>query len=108
MAAGDVFSNLNMPVTDGAPVDVQPAVGVSICITFVSSQNNQYTYFGGKNSVGTLSSFTTGLNGTGARNDIIAQMNQTFNMKLFITNTQYLVFSCADTTKSLAYSGIEI
>jgi len=109
MASGDVFANLNFDVTDGSIVTVQPAVGVQICVTFVSCQNNAYLSFGGENSTGQLSDgFTSGLNGTGARNVSMAQMDQSWNIKLFINNSQYLYFRCSDTTRDFAYSGIEI
>jgi len=108
MASGDVFANLNLPVTEGSPIDVQPAADVQICLTFIGSSNNTWLSFGGKNSVGTLAAFTTGLNGTGAVNSVIAQMSQTFNMKLFINNSQYIFFTSGDVTRNVAYSGIEI
>lgn len=106
MAAGDIFSNMSIPIT--GTVDVQPAAGVQVMISFIggSATGAQFLHFGGKNAVGNTGTYDTGY---GAGNTTELRTIQTsFNMKMFITNSQYFILIADAGTHNMSYSGIEI
>jgi len=101
MATGDVFADTNFSIADLATVTVQPAAGVSVMISFVNSQNDASNSWGGENATGQSASFYQG--------NAWAMSWQ--EVKIFITNSQYIYFKCDNGTgaaKTFSYSGIEI
>ena len=105
MAAGDVFANMNTSAGTGG-FDVQPAVGVQACITYISTSGAS-GQFQPKNSGG---SFTTrSASGAGSSSDnLAAQVGLTSGAKIFISNSQYFFLNTASGTQNFAYTGIEI
>tara|TARA_R110002020_G_C15948390_1_gene745374 strand:- start:241 stop:555 length:315 start_codon:yes stop_codon:yes gene_type:complete len=104
MAAGDVFAN--MAQSTATSITVQPAAGVQACITFISTDSTTAELWG--NHAGTLSyaMFMSRSSSTGTKDMRDWQNNN--NMKLFITNTDFIVFVSASGTIKVSYSGIEI
>jgi len=112
MAAGDVFADMAVVVAAGN-VDVQPAVGVQACITFIGGDTLAASYagFSSKNVTtgNVISRFEVGAAGGNDKTVETRRMVNTYNMKLFITNTQILRLHMAGAgTANMAYSGIEI
>lgn len=103
MAAGDVFSDHYFPATT-AGVDVQPAAGVQVMITFITANTNN-TRLVMKNSSGSFNAYVP--TGT-ASSDAMTDGRINFNMKLFLTNSEYIQFKPSSGTYYFAYSGIEI
>ena len=104
MTAGDVFSNMCLPVTGS--IDIIPAVGVQVMISFVAVSSTNLLHFGGTNAVGTTAAYRTGY-GAGTTTEVQAIQNS-FNMKMFITNSQYFSLICDAGTHNMSYSGIEM
>jgi len=105
MAAGDVFSDMYTSTGTGG-FDVQPAVGVSAMITYLSTSNNS-GYFQPKNSSGSFSARSAGGDGSSTTN-MSAQIGLTSGAKIFITNSEYFFLNTASGTQQFAYTGIEI
>lgn len=103
MASGDVFSDHYFPATT-AGVDVQPAAGVQALITLIAANTNN-TRLVMKNSSGSFNAYVA--NGTSS-SDAMTDGRNNFNMKLFLTNTEYIAFKPSSGTYYFAYSGIEI
>ncbi len=110
MAAGEAFVNMHIPIAAASSVDVQPAAGVQVCITFIGcgfSGTAWNCHWYGKNAVG---SHQFGLSSGNDNNS--GEMRRQLagnNMKLFINNSQYFSFSNAGAVPEyFAYTGIEL
>jgi len=107
MASGDVFANMYIPVTLGSVVDVQPAGTTQVLISFIGTNDNDDTRFSGTNAAGNTGFFVQGL-GNGDHSIYVKRMINMYNMKLFITNSQYITLATEGGARFMAYSGIEI
>ena len=103
MASGDVFSN--MYFSTSGTVTVQPASGVSAMISFMGSDSDNGKLYG-KNSSGTYMMSLP--NDAAGNTNIVRNMQGASNMKLFITNSQYISFVSGASSVKFSYSGIEI
>ena len=110
MAAGDAFVNMHIPIAAASSVDIQPAAGVQVMISFMGAGFTATAWnciFNGKNAVGSMQmGLATGADNTSGeiRRQIFAN-----NSKLFINNSQYFSFSnTGAVTEHFAYSGIEV
>jgi hypothetical protein len=101
MAVGDVVVNMCVAVSTSSKVTLQPASGVTLCITYLSGEGNSYNYYEGVNSAGSFKIETgqnNGMNGLNGYN----------SMKLFINNSQYIRFGTNHSAyDNCAYSGIQ-
>lgn len=105
MAAGDVFSDMYTSAGTGG-FDIQPAVGVSAMITYISTSGAS-GQFQPKNSSGQF--VARGADGSGSSTDnMSAQIGLTSGTKIFITNSEYFHLDTAAGTQQFAYSGIEL
>ena len=96
MAVDDIITN-SVSVVSGTPSDFQPASGVEIILTCVSSNSSavQCSCYDGTLTNIFMSGATSGVTYTG--ND----------MKMGITNTDYLRMVSTSGTIQIAYSGIQ-
>lgn len=104
MASGDVFAN--MAQSTATSITIQPAVGVQAMITFISTDSTTAELWGNHGGILSYAMFMSRAAATGTKDMRDWQNNN--NMKLFITNTDFIVFVSASGTIKVSYSGIEI
>jgi len=108
LASGDVISSMYTPVASGAYLDVQPAAGVSVLITFLTADflaGNPR--FRGKNAAGSSSTNLQAAGNAGKTEDIRI-WNKGLNMKLFINNSEFFQLHANAGAVVFAYAGIEL
>jgi len=106
MASGDVFSNMAQTVTSPATITIQPAATVSVMINYISTDSVNTELWG--NHAGLLSYAMFQNDGTGTGTKVVQNWQNNTNMRLFLTNGDFmLVVSTAGAVK-FSYSGIEV
>ena len=104
MAAGDVFSNVNIPINSDGTI-VQPAADVEIMLSAFFGID-ALGFFQMVNSTGTSANMFvwSGYGGDWSQTRYIGT-----NVKLFFTNTQYIkLLSSPGNTSVVGYTGIQI
>jgi|TARA_R110000823_G_scaffold313212_1_gene440660 hypothetical protein len=101
MAAGDIFANASFNVGTGG-TSIIPAVGVNVMLTSMGGNNVSGRVF--SKGVFAIISGAGVAAGTGAE---FVKWDNTFNMKHFITNSEFIQFSASTGTMYCFYSGIE-
>ena len=104
MASGDIFSDMHTTTGTGG-VDVRPATGVNVCITSFFVGSNYYNRFYTKNSSGVVEVHQTNNYNTPSNE---GAWSQNMNVKIFITNSEYIHFRSSTGTRTFGYSGVEI
>ncbi|AXH78706.1 MAG: hypothetical protein [Circular genetic element sp.] len=104
MTAGDIVSDMFVQANTTGIV-VQPAVGVKVLITWMGGGGDAHVdgvNASGTNEVNQASGVSTGTN------SIIRYQEGAQNMKLFLTNTQYIRFRTTSGVHYVSYTGIEL
>jgi len=106
MAAGDIFSNMAQTVTNPATITIQPAASVSVMINYISTDSANTQLWG--NHAGLLSYAMFQNDGNGAGTSVVLNWQNNNNMKLFLTNSDYILVLPSAGAVKFSYSGIEL
>ena len=105
LTVGDIFNDMRLALTT-TPVVIQPAASVSILITSVSSENNSVRMSGeNATGAGVVMKFSQP---SASSTQEVATFGGNVNMKLFITNSDYIEFYMSAGTAHVQYSGIQV
>ena len=101
MASGDVFSETDGSILAGTLVAIRPAAGVQVIITSAFSSHSTVQFYGGS----TVVSYFPAAGGSTLSWNHLASGNE---LKLLLTNAEYINLYNAGANATYGYTGMEI